>query len=99
GEDAEFFVGGGDFAGQEHSEDVIEYNGPPATQPGLWCQWQPSEDGQRIEWDGGEKVYDYVPWLEYLIAKFIAPWGYVLNGEVEWGGRGFERPWPDCRGQ
>jgi hypothetical protein len=39
-----------------------------------------------IAWDGGEKFYDYVAWLEYLIAHFLKPWGYVLNGEVTWQG-------------
>ena len=34
----------------------------------------------------GEKFYDYVGWIEYLIANFLKPWGYVLNGEVEWHG-------------
>jgi len=29
-------------------------------QPGLWCQWIPSDDGTAIEWDGGEKFYEYV---------------------------------------
>jgi hypothetical protein len=24
--------------------------------------------------------------LEYLIDHFLAPWGYVLNGEVNWQG-------------
>jgi hypothetical protein len=55
-------------------------------QPGLWCQWVPSHDGSFIEWDGGEKFYAYLPWIEYLIDHFIGPWGYKLNGTVEWSG-------------
>jgi len=55
-------------------------------QPGLWCQWVPTEDGTGIVWDGGEKFYDYVEWLRYLIHRFLAPWGYKLSGEVEWEG-------------
>lgn len=43
----------------------------------------------RIVWDGGEKFYSYVEWLEYLIAHFLEPWGYALSGEVTW--RGEER--------
>jgi hypothetical protein len=39
-----------------------------------------------IEWDTGEKFYDYVEWLEYIIYNFLAPKGYVLNGNVEWYG-------------
>lgn len=55
-------------------------------QPGLWCQWTPNEDGTKLEWDGGEKFYEYIPWLRYLIDNFLGPWGYKLNGEVTWEG-------------
>lgn len=55
-------------------------------QPGLWCQWVPNEDGTAIVWDEGEKFYEYVAWIEYLINHFLAPWGYKLNGEVRWVG-------------
>ena len=74
------------FKGQTHSKDVTDYNRPPVGQPGLWCQWVPTEDGTEIEWDGGEKFYDYVPWLKYLLDNFLIPWGYTLNGEVNWEG-------------
>ena len=37
-------------------------------------------------WDGNEKFYSYIEWLEYLIDKVLAPRGYVVNGEVTWGG-------------
>jgi hypothetical protein len=94
GDEGGYYVGASNYSGddhfayrgQEHSSDITDYNEEPAGQPGLWCQWTPSEDGAAIEWDGGEKFYDYVPWLEYLITHFLAPWGYVLNGEVEWSG-------------
>lgn len=54
--------------------------------PGIWCQWAPSKDGWHIGWDGGEKFYDYVEWMEYLIKEFFFPKGYRLNGEIEWEG-------------
>ena len=65
---------------------ITNRNGTPEGQPSLWCQWVPSEDGSAIEWDGGEKFYNYVEWLKYLIEHFLKPWGYVLNGEVRWDG-------------
>jgi hypothetical protein len=79
---------------------VVEYNQAPGVgkwgdtkpkatcigQPGLWCQWNPSDDGTEIVWDGSEKFYNYVEWLEYLIANFLKPWGYKVNGMVEWKG-------------
>lgn len=55
-------------------------------QPGLWCQWVPNEDGTTIEWDEGEKFYEYVDWIRYLIVNFLEPWGYHLEGDVEWQG-------------
>lgn len=55
-------------------------------QPGLWCQWTPNDDGTAIVWDGGEKFYDYVEWIEYIIRNFLKPWGIVANGDVEWQG-------------
>ncbi|MCI0455552.1 MAG: hypothetical protein L0Z62_01065 [Gemmataceae bacterium] len=86
GKEGAYFVGGTGFAGQDHDDSVLNYNQPPKGQPGLWCQWCPNKDGTAIVWDQGEKFYDYVEWLKYLIEHFLAPWGYVLNGEMEWQG-------------
>jgi len=52
----------------------------------LWCKWAPTKDGTGIEWNGIEKFYNYVEWLEYLIVNFLGPWGYQLNGEVKYQG-------------
>src|SRR4051794_10619531 len=65
---------------------IIDYNRPPSGQPGFWCRWIPSEDGGAVEWNGGEKFYDYLPWLAYLVEHFLGPWGYQLHGEVRWQG-------------
>ena len=86
GIEGEFFVFGGGSFGQDHETNVVDYNGAPSTQPGLWCQWTPTSDRMGIEWDGGEKFYYYTEWLVYLINKVLAPNGYVLNGVVEWEG-------------
>lgn len=86
GPNGAYFVGGLGFKGQIDDPSVLEHNDPDRSQPGLWCQWIPSDDGTGIEWNGNEKFYNYVEWLKYLIANFIKPWGYVLSGEVEWQG-------------
>jgi hypothetical protein len=86
GDDGGYFVGAEGQFGQEKSEDVLNYNSPPAGQPGLWCQWIPTLDMQGIQWDGNEKFYNYVEWLEYIIENFLKPWGFTLNGEVEYQG-------------
>jgi hypothetical protein len=55
-------------------------------QPGLWCQWEVSEDGTQLMWDGGEKFYNYVEWLKYLINHFFSKWKVKLNGKIRWTG-------------
>jgi hypothetical protein len=87
-----YFVGAKGFCGQESSdkaEDLVNSNSPPAGQPGLWCQWVVGGDWineDELGWNGTEKFYDYVEWMEYLIEHFFKPWGYVLNGQIEWQG-------------
>jgi hypothetical protein len=84
GIDGEFYVGGGLHGYNE--KGVVDSNGPPSTQPGLWCQWIVSEDGKRLEWDGGEKFYNYIEWLQYMIKHFFDRWHCVVNGKVDWQG-------------
>lgn len=86
GVEGEFYVDGGGWAGQDNENNVIHYNDPPKTQPGLWCKWCPTEDGLGIEWNGREKFYNYVEWLQYLIEKVLKPRGYILRGDVYWQG-------------
>jgi len=86
GKDGEYFVGGQGSLGQDRDKSVLQYNEPPRTQPGLWCQWVPTEDGTGIVWNGSEKFYHYKEWIVYIIENFLKPWGYVLNGTVRWQG-------------
>ena len=82
-----FYVGGEGFYQPENRDDtIVDYNTPPANQPSLWLQWAPTETGKYLEWDGGEKFYNYIEWLEYLIEKVLIPNGYKLNGEVKYYG-------------
>jgi hypothetical protein len=86
GEEGGYFVGGTGFHGQTNDVSVVNHNEPPKGQPSLWCQWTVTEDGEYLEWDGGEKFYSYVEWLNYLIEHFFKPWGCTLNGEIGWKG-------------
>jgi hypothetical protein len=86
-----YFVGSKDQFGQDFGhKSVRDSNGPPMGQPGLWCQWVPNYDGTAIEWNEAEKFYNYIEWIEYLVTHFLAPWGYKLNGVVEWRGEEWE---------
>ena len=84
GIEGEFYVDGGGYCGQDQEDNIIDYNRQPRTQPSLWCQWRPSDDGTTLAWDGDEKFYNYVEWLEYLIENILAPRGYEIHGVVEW---------------
>jgi hypothetical protein len=55
-------------------------------QPGLWCSWEIEAEGEKLVWNGGEKFYDYINWLRYLIDRFFSKWGVLLNGEIHWTG-------------
>jgi hypothetical protein len=72
-------------------------NTPPEGQPGLWCQWIPTDDGTMLVWDEGEKFYHAAEWMKYLIEHFLRPNGiakglpgfedftfdHVLDGDIE----------------
>ena len=45
-----------------------------------------NEDGTAIEWDGGEKFYDYIEWIEYIQKAVLDDKGYHLTGTVYWDG-------------
>jgi hypothetical protein len=85
GPEGAYYCGTGDF-GQDSDASVLNSNGAPQGQPGLWCQWVPSENRKEIEWNGGEKFYEYVEWIKYIIENFLKPWGRTLNGTVNWVG-------------
>ena len=86
GVDGEYFVRDDGDYGQSYDASIINYNEPAESQPGLWCQWIPTPDKKHIEWDGGEKFYNYIEWLYYIIGNFLEPNNYLLNGEVKWRG-------------
>lgn len=53
--------------------DVKDYNRPPQGQPGLWCDWTPTDDGSAIRWNGTKKFRNADEWMAYLIDTFLAP--------------------------
>lgn len=73
----------------EHRQELVDFaetDHRDGSTPGIWCDWSPNAAGTAISWNGAEKFYDYDAWLNYLIKRFLAPKGYVLNGEVKWQG-------------
>lgn len=52
-----------------------------------YCDWRVSEDGTQIERPSSDgSFYSYDKWLLLVIERFFAPWGVLLNGEMEWSG-------------
>lgn len=67
-----YFIGGAGYAGQDCGPDEIyNYNKPHSSQPGLWCQWLPTEDGTALVWNGAEKFYEAAAWMQYLMDHFV----------------------------
>ena len=98
GIDGEYFIGRPQNCGQDNDISVLEQNMPPSTQPDLWCNWIPTDDGTKIIMDDILKFNYHIEWLEYIIEHFIKPWGYQLNGKMKWQGeerrdRGVIRVW------
>lgn len=57
--------------------------------PTRYCYWTvESDDTGRCELQAPQsgKVYSYQEWLLFLLKKFFVPWGYTLNGQVNWNG-------------
>ena len=85
GPEGQYFVGGDEISERVNLDtSILDHNWQPKPQPGLWCQWV--IEGNELVWDQGEKFYEYEEWLIYLIDNFIAPSGYMLNGEIEFQG-------------
>lgn len=90
-----YYVDNAGMCGQDREPDIIDYNSPDPSQPGLWCQWVPTEDGTEIEWNGSEKFYDSPEWMQYLIDHFLRPGckaasqlpflqaNHTVNGEID----------------
>lgn len=55
-------------------------------QPDTYCQWQLTKDCCGLEWDGGEKFYEYEEWLQFIHDKHLKPNGITIDGEVEFDG-------------
>ena len=65
GEEGEFYFDN-DNLGQNETSDIVNYNEPPSRQPSLWCGWKYNNNENTIEWDGSEKFYEYIEWINYI---------------------------------
>lgn len=63
-----------------------KYTDTPDTIPDAYLQWVPTPDGSGYGWNGGEKFYEYIHWLRWIIKHYMKPHDLVLNGEIRWQG-------------
>ena len=61
------------YSDDREGVDVDTYNRTAPGQPQLWCQWQACWQGCCLAFDGHEKFYQPVRWMEYLIEHFLQP--------------------------
>ena len=56
--------------------------------PSIWNQWiiNDSYSTQSLVWDGNEKFYNYIGWLDYIIRNYMIPNDIYLNGRIQWIG-------------
>lgn len=71
---------------EDNESDVIDHNSPPPEQPSLWCDWEPTDNGEGIKWNGNEKSYSNVEWVQYLINHFLKP-GAHASRDPRFAGR------------
>lgn len=49
--------------------------------PGIWCNWEVSQDGLILYWNGAEKSYAMDLWLGYINRALLMK-GHTLDGEM-----------------
>ena len=63
--------------------------------PSIWNNWEVVakdsnhflfDEQHHLQWNGGEKFYNYVEWLKYLIDNYFEPWGITLSGMITYIG-------------
>ncbi|MBX0310401.1 MAG: hypothetical protein JHC31_01105 [Sulfurihydrogenibium sp.] len=76
--------------GQNHDESIIDYNVAPLDLS-LWLQWNFSiyDEEIVIEWDGGEKFYDYEEWLDFIHNSLLSI-GLSFSGKIEYRGEDWD---------
>ena len=60
GDEGQFYFNYDGEMWQSCTKDILNYNEPPTSQPGLWCNWRLNEQNNAIEWDEGDKFYDFI---------------------------------------
>lgn len=62
----------------------------PEGAPKAYSQWVPNKDLTGIVWNGQEKFYFYVEWLQWIIDTILKPEKVMITGRVEFSGEDAE---------
>jgi len=57
-----------------------------------YCPWEAGSGGRSIVPSEHECPRDFEEWITWIVEKFLAPYGTIVNGEVTWYGEEA----PDC---
>jgi len=74
---------------EDRHDSIYNYGDVRRAYPSIWNQWviERSYGGNDLlVWDEGEKFYQYVGWLSYLIVNYFDQWEVELNGVVDFDG-------------
>lgn len=99
-----YYIEGTSRCGGGTKNGVIDGNASPEGQPGLWCDWIPTDAGDALVWNACEKFYNSSEWMLYLIQHFLGndpmakkelPFlqGHTLNGTIEARGQDHLDTW------
>jgi hypothetical protein len=50
--------------------------------PEFSCNWEATEDGTAIEWNGEEEFYNADEWMEFIIKNFLAPGEFTVEDRL-----------------
>jgi hypothetical protein len=72
-----------------------EGNGPDGKPiyPGIHCDFTVTNDGTSIVWNGSEKTYNGVEWINWIIFQYLFPNGYTLTGHLDAQGADSDDVW------
>lgn len=79
-ENGPYFVDGQRFSPYD-AADIVDANRSDSSQPGLWCQWIPTDDLAGIEWDQGEKFYASAEWMKWIIDHLLKPGAHAATSD------------------
>tara|TARA_R100001463_G_scaffold15141_7_gene39623 strand:- start:12571 stop:13122 length:552 start_codon:yes stop_codon:yes gene_type:complete len=74
-----------------------DYRGGLEKAPSIYNKWEIIDDVEHgitdihcLAWNGGQKFYQYVNWLKFIVSDFLQPKGIYLKGKIRFSGEDVE---------